>query len=68
MTIAHESVEEPAGGAMPSVASDEQLVAMLVDRARSQGLQLTGEGGLLQQLAERDWLRKLSDGKFTTTL
>ena len=34
-------------------ASDEQLVAMLVDRARSEGLQLTGEGGLLQQLTKR---------------
>jgi putative transposase len=31
-----------------SAVSDEQLVAMLVDRARSEGLQLTGEGGLLQ--------------------
>nr|WTB35938.1 IS256 family transposase [Streptomyces sp. NBC_00830] len=38
---------------MPSAASDEQLVAMLVDRARSEGLQLTGEGGLLQQLTKR---------------
>ncbi|MGW6262380.1 hypothetical protein [Streptomyces sp. NPDC055085] len=35
MTIEHESVAEPA-------ASDEQLVAMLVDRARSEGMQLTG--------------------------
>lgn len=26
-------------------AGDEQLVAMLVDRARSEGLQLTGEAG-----------------------
>ncbi|MET7492964.1 hypothetical protein [Streptomyces sp900116325] len=30
---------------MPSAASDEQPVAMLVGRARSEGLQLTGEGG-----------------------
>ncbi len=52
-TIEHESVEEPADGATPSAASDEQLVAMLVDRARSEGLQLTGEGGLLQQLTKR---------------
>ncbi|WP_405889428.1 hypothetical protein [Streptomyces sp. NBC_01136] len=52
-TIEHESVEEPAWGAMPSAASDEQLVAMLVDRARSEGLQLTGEGGLLQMLTKR---------------
>ncbi|MFI8194794.1 IS256 family transposase [Streptomyces sp. NPDC085946] len=51
--IEHESVGESGGGAMPSAASDEQLVTMLVDRARSEGLQLTGEGGLLQQLTKR---------------
>ncbi|WP_333766590.1 IS256 family transposase [Streptomyces sp. IBSBF 2435] len=33
--------------------SDEQLIAMLVERARSEGVQLTGAGGLLQQLARR---------------
>jgi len=44
--------EQPV--AEPSVAvSDEQLIAMLVDRARSEGLQLTGQGGLLQQLTKR---------------
>lgn len=36
-----------------SAVSDERLVAMLVDRARNGGLQLTGEGGLLQQLTKR---------------
>lgn len=35
----------------PQIA-DDQLIAMLVDRARSEGLQLTGEGGLLQQLTK----------------
>jgi putative transposase len=40
-----------AGPAGP--VSDEQLVAMLVDRARGDGLRLTGEGGLLQQLTKR---------------
>jgi hypothetical protein len=39
---------EPAAEAV--AASDEQLVAMLVDRARSEGLQLAGKGGSLQQL------------------
>jgi transposase-like protein len=39
--------------AQSSAVSDEQLVAMLVDRARNEGLQLTGEGGLLQQLTKR---------------
>jgi putative transposase len=52
-TIEHESVEEPTGGRTPSAASDEQLVAMLVDRARGEGPQLTGEGGLLQTLTKR---------------
>jgi putative transposase len=44
------TIEQIPGGepAAAVVASDEQLVAMLVDRARSEGLQLTGEGGLLQ--------------------
>jgi transposase-like protein len=42
----------PAGGPVGGV-TDEQLVAMLVDRARGDGLKLTGEGGLLQQLTKR---------------
>jgi len=42
---------EPVESAQPVPVSDEQLVAMLVERARSEGLQLTGQGGLLQQLA-----------------
>ncbi len=38
---AEELVREPS-----STATDEQLIAMLVDRARRDGPQLTGEGGL----------------------
>ena len=34
-TIEHESVGEPVGAA----TSDDQLIAKLVDRARSEGLQ-----------------------------
>jgi len=34
-------------------AVDEQLVEQLTDRARSQGLELTGEGGLLARLTKR---------------
>ena len=34
-------------------AADEQLLRELTERARSGGLQLTGEGGLLQQLTKR---------------
>jgi transposase-like protein len=40
---------EPAGGD----AVDEQLIGQLADRARAEGLQLTGEGGLLAQLTKR---------------
>ena len=50
-----ETVEpvESAQLGQPAPVSDEQLVAMLVERARNEGLQLTGEGGLLQQLTKR---------------
>ena len=50
-----ETVEpvESAQLGQPVPVSDEQLVAMLVERARAEGLQLTGQGGLLQQLTER---------------
>ncbi|GAA4996901.1 hypothetical protein GCM10023317_26870 [Actinopolymorpha pittospori] len=50
--VAPESVEQPVE-ALSSTASGEQLIGMLVDRARSEGLQLTGEDGLLQQLTKR---------------
>ena len=63
MTIEHESVAESVGVA----ASDEQLIAMLVDRARSEGLQLTGEGGLLQQLTKRV-LESALEGEITDHL
>lgn len=45
---AEQVVQEPT-----SAVSDEQLVAILDDRARNEGLQLTREGGLLQQLTKR---------------
>ncbi|MER6557448.1 hypothetical protein ABT300_06710 [Streptomyces sp. NPDC001027] len=36
--------------AVRAKAVDDQLIDELVGRARAEGLQLTGEGGLLQQL------------------
>jgi hypothetical protein len=47
-----------------STATDEQLIAMLVDRARNKGLQLSGEGGLLQQLTKRA-LESAMEGEIT---
>jgi hypothetical protein len=51
----------------PAPVSDEQLVAMLVERARSEGLQLTGQGGLLQQLTKRV-LESALEGEITDHL
>jgi transposase-like protein len=63
--VEQESVEKPA--VTPPAASDEQLVAMFVDRARSEGLQLTGEGGLLQMLTKRV-LESALEGEITDHL
>ena len=52
-TTEHEAVEELVVESAAEAVSDEQLIGMLVDRARSDGLQLTGEGGPLQQLTKR---------------
>lgn len=58
-TTVGQSAVEPSGA-----VTDEQLIAMLVDRARGDGLQLTGEGGLLQQLTKRV-LESALDGEIT---
>ena len=39
-------------GEQPLDAVDEQLIRQLADRARAEGLQLTGEGGLLSRLTK----------------
>src|SRR5215471_5285469 len=46
---------------------DEQLVGQLVERARAGGLQLTGEGGVLQQLTKQ-LLEAALDGEITDHL
>ncbi|WP_432049886.1 IS256 family transposase [Verrucosispora sp. NA02020] len=46
---------------------DDQLVAQVVEQARAAGLQLTGEGGLLQQLTKRV-LEAALDGEITDHL
>jgi hypothetical protein len=43
---------EPTKG-VSAKAVDVQLIDELVGRAQAEGLQLTGEGGLLQQLTKR---------------
>jgi putative transposase len=46
---------------------DEQLISQLVDRSRARGLQLTGEGSVLQQLTRR-FLESALDGEITDHL
>jgi putative transposase len=46
---------------------DEQLISQLVDRAKTGGLRLTGEGGVLQQLTKR-LLESALDGELTDHL
>jgi putative transposase len=45
-------VENPNTSPAQPDALDEQLVGQLVEQARTNGLQLTGEGGLLQRLTK----------------
>lgn len=53
--------------AQPNVVRDEQLMALLVERVRGEGLQLSGEGGLLQQLTMRV-LQSALEGEITDHL
>ncbi|GHJ98037.1 hypothetical protein SNE510_75560 [Streptomyces sp. NE5-10] len=55
MTSANVTEAEPVGAAGPQPARlvDERLIDGLVSRAQAEKLQLTGEGGLLQQLKQR---------------
>ncbi len=67
VTVSAEAVEEVRPAELPADALDEQLIGQLVDQARASGLQLTGEGGLLQQLAKRV-LESALEGEITDHL
>ena len=66
-----ENVAEPktaeAAAAAPAKTVDDQLIDELVGRAQAEGLQLTGEGGPLQQLTKR-LLESALDGEITDHL
>lgn len=53
--------------AVPSKSVDDRLIDELVGRAQAEGLQLTGEGGLLQQLTKR-LLESALEGEITDHL
>ena len=58
-------IEQDAGAGLSAV--DDQLVGSLVERARQEGLQLTGPDGLLGQLTKRV-LESALDGELTDHL
>ena len=51
--VSAEAVEASRPVELSADLLDDQLIGQLVDRAKAGGLQLTGEGGLLQQLTKR---------------
>uniref|UniRef100_UPI003D75AF19 transposase n=1 Tax=Streptomyces sp. 1222.5 TaxID=1881026 RepID=UPI003D75AF19 len=61
--VTSEKLETEAG----SAAADDRFVEELVSRAQAEGLQLTGEGGLLQQLTKR-LLESALEGEMTDHL
>lgn len=65
--VSVEAVEEVRPVELAADVLDEQLIGQLVDRARASGLQLTGEGGLLQQLTKRV-LESALEGEITDHL
>ncbi|WP_435271364.1 transposase [Streptomyces sp. 1222.5] len=56
----------PVAGSVPA-AVDDRIIEELVARAQADGLQLTGEGGLLQQLMKR-LLESALEGEMTDHL
>jgi transposase-like protein len=67
VTVSAEAVEEVRPVKLAADLLDDQLIGQLVDRARASGLQLTGEGGLLQQLTKRV-LESALEGEITDHL
>src|ERR671921_586563 len=72
MTVTTDAVDTSAvakkkASAVTPEGVDAELVGRLVEQARSAGLQLTGEGGLLQQLTKRV-IEAALDGEITDHL
>jgi hypothetical protein len=69
MTEMMSGVDKPDDAVAADAADgvDEQLISRLAGRARAGGLQLTGEGGVLQQLTKL-LLEAALDGEMTDHL
>lgn len=66
VTVSAAAVEEVKSAGAPD-ALDDQLISQLGDRAKADGIQPTGEGGLLQQLTKRI-LESALEGEITDHL
>ncbi|WP_443069158.1 IS256 family transposase [Streptomyces sp. NBC_01278] len=67
VTVSPEAMAEvQPSGLVPDVL-DDQLISQLVDRAKADGIKLTGQGGLLQQLTKRI-LESALEGEITDHL
>ncbi len=62
-----ENIARPSEEEAAPTAVDDQFLNELVARAQADGLQLTGEGGLLQQLTKR-LLESALEGEMTDHL
>ncbi|MFI5534620.1 IS256 family transposase [Kitasatospora sp. NPDC051853] len=67
MTVSAEAVDAVQPVELQPDSLDDQLIGQLVDRARASGLQLTGAGGLLQQLTKKI-LESALEGEMTDHL
>ena len=61
------AADDQAGPSLETAAVEQKLIDQLVEQARSKGLQLTGEGGLLQQLT-KTVLESALEGEITDRL
>ncbi|MDQ1006052.1 hypothetical protein QFZ82_000537 [Streptomyces sp. V4I23] len=64
--VSAEAIEEVEPAGVPD-ALDDRLIGQLVDQAKADGIKLTGEGGLLQQLTKRI-LESALEGEITDHL
>ncbi|WP_443048575.1 IS256 family transposase [Streptomyces sp. NBC_00272] len=67
MTVSAEAMAEVQPSGLAPEVLDDQLISQLVDRAKADGIKLTGQGGLLQQLTKRI-LESALEGEITDHL
>ncbi|MFD5518726.1 IS256 family transposase [Streptomyces sp. NPDC127066] len=67
MTVSAETVAEVQPSGLAPDVLDDQLISQLVDRVKADGIKLTGQGGLLQQLTKRI-LESALEGEITDHL